>query len=127
MDPLQTYLDEARAARFSWSLHNCALFVAGALDAQYGSQFVSRAREFNIHCAADYRRALRSGKSLEAMMSGVLGAPSCEPARRGDAVIVGTTRGAVAGIAVPPVVIVCDESGTKPLPMSSILKVWRIC
>lgn len=126
MDALQEYLDAVRSKPFSWEDHHCAIFTARGLDARTGGQYSTAVERCGIKSGADYRRWRRSGRTLADLAIVVLGAPSTEKPRRGDPVIARTTRGDVAGLAVPPVVLCAGRHGIEVLPMDAVVMAWRI-
>lgn len=129
-DALQQYLDARRSMRFEWGRHDCACFAAGGVDARLGTELVRAVKAYGVLSARTYRKMLRSGRTLEAMVAEVIGAPDFrvvdERAVRGSVVLVGRGTAAALAIATPPVLLVAHEVGYRPLPMAAGTKVWRL-
>jgi hypothetical protein len=125
MSDLTDYLDSVRSARFSWGENDCALFAAKYWDIRYGTEVAEQIRALGVRCAKDYRRLLRSGNSLSRMTVDMIGPPVQDDPEEGDVVLVRTERGAVLGIAVPPVILCAAEIGFAPIPLILAEVVWR--
>lgn len=123
-DALQDYLDSVRDTPFQWGVHDCGLFSAKGWDANGGSGFVDRVAALGITSAREYRRRQRDGMTLEAVATEVAGHPVVDEPQRGDLVLVRTSRGAVLGIAVPPLALCAGPHGTIALPLHAE-RVWR--
>lgn len=126
-DALQQYIESRRRMRFEWGVHDCASFAAGAVDAQCGTDYVATVRAYGVLSARTYRKMLRTGRTLEAMVRDVLGAPESLGylMQRGDVVLVGRGVTAALALAVPPVLLVAHELGVRPVPIAAGTVVWR--
>lgn len=125
-DRLQQFLDAMRTEPFRWGQHDCAMFAARWRDAMTGTDLATQeVRSYGVTSALAFRRLTRS-KSLRTLVEKFLGPPLETEPERGDVVELSHNGVRGLGIAVPPVVLVADDTGFRPVPMSFVTAVWRI-
>ena len=129
-DALQQYLDSRRAVRFEWGVHDCACFAAGSVDARLGTEFVRAVKSYGVLSMRTYRKMLRTGRTLEALVTEVIGSPDLHAVdartARGHIVLIGRGPAAALAVAAPPVLLVAHEVGFRAVPMAAGTKVWRM-
>jgi len=127
MDALQTYLDTVRTTPFQWGEHDCAMFVAKAVDAMRGTRWANRVRGLGCRSARDYRAMLRDGATMRALTVAELGEPVNEEIERGDVLLLRNHGRQLLAIAAPPVALaVSTADGVTALPLTDVLATWRI-
>lgn len=123
---LQEFLDSVRETPYEWGTHDCAMFAARATDAVYGTTYAPRVQAFGATSARAYRALLRSGATLEALTSSVLGEPVVKKIEEGDVVQIGKGRRAALGVASPPLAYAAGPVGFLPVPLHAVTRVWRV-
>lgn len=117
---LDAYLASRRESAFVWGVHDCALFAAGGVDAQLGTNYTDVVRAYGIRSALAYRRFARR-HSLYDLTCEALGQPIQYEPRDGD---VGIVDG-VLGIVVRPVILLAAPVGYAPVPLGAASAFWR--
>ena len=121
---LHAYLDSVAGAPFAYGRHDCALFVAGAVNAMTGHDFGAPFRG-RYRSAAGAVRALRlyGAGDLPATLTAALGEP-VHPSRAGRGDIV--TDGENVGVCMGGVARFVTDIGMTDLPRSAWRQAWVV-
>jgi hypothetical protein len=121
---LHDYLESVADAPFEYGRNDCALFVAGAVNAMTGHDFGAPFRG-RYKSAAGAVRALRlyGAGNLPSTLSAALGFP-VHPSRAGRGDIV--TDGVSAGVCMGGVAKFVSDIGMTDLPRSAWQQVWVV-
>jgi hypothetical protein len=121
---LHEYLDSVAAEPFAYGKHDCALFVAGVVNAMTGHDFGAPFRG-RYKSAAGAVRALRlyGAGNLESTLTAALGFP-VHPSRAGRGDIV--TDGISAGVCMGGVAKFATDIGMTDLPRSAWRQAWVV-
>lgn len=135
---LARYLSESEKKSFEWGVHDCALFVSGALQAMTDEDPAApyRGSYRSARGALSILRALSGTEVLDSLPGRFLPSlPVSESAQRGDICAVRLTRSpegedgfdAALGVCIgAKVVIPAIPKGFRYLPLSSVIRAYRV-
>lgn len=128
---LDWVISSARAKKFSWGRHDCALFASECIKAMTGIDF-SRGLRGKYRSAKGAEKALmdRGIESLEEFINICLGPclENIKKAQRGDVVLVETPDGSAAGIVdlSGRKAAVAGKKGLVFIPQADWIRGWRV-
>lgn len=114
-----------RSAPFEWAANDCALFAAGAVEAQTGVHLCPELRDYgNVREAM---RALAAIGGVRALAARALGETIPVPfARIGDVVVVQAGKREALAICNGQTAIAPGPDGVIGFPMKQALAAWRV-
>lgn len=124
---LLAYLDAARGRPFAWGSHDCALFAAGAVEAQTGEDIGARWRG-RYTTARGAARVLRAEgcDGLAAAAGASLAEIAPLAAGPGDVALVSGDHGEALGVVQGAAVYVVRPDGLGLVPLTAALRAWRV-
>lgn len=123
---LTAYLAQVREAPFAWGRHDCALFVAGAVEAMTGEDLARGVRSYRSKAAGLAALQARGHADHEALAAALLEEVPPLLARPGDVVVTDGEGGPALGIVQGEQVYLVGLEGLGLAPRSAVRRAFRV-
>lgn len=122
---LAAYVERVTFEPFAWGLQDCALFAAGAVEAETGVHLCPELRDYKG--VREALRKLREVGGVRGLAERALGEPIAPSlAQVGDVVLMTTGKRDALAICNGQTAIGVDASGVVAVPMTQARAAWRI-
>ena len=124
---LKSYIDDNRSRQFKPGVHDCALFVAGGIEAQTGIDIAKPYRGRYKTEKGGLRKIKRDGyEDALAFAADHLDAGSIKNVVVGDVAVVETETGMALGIVGGPRIFVCKRDGLGTVPIDDAKQFFKV-